>query len=144
MNYSRLYYSAVSWLNALKIPVTSVWVTIDSGSCTWNQKFKPQLNPPVCTAVGLYPCVQQIPVLTPAVPGIFSVSFCSSNQISWTGQTISREELICKFFPGSYQQHRGEKIKNMLNRISQTVKLRIIKNTFEPFFYIEKFLPVRR
>ena len=59
--------------------------------------------------------------------------------------TISREELCCKFVPGSYQHHCGKTIKKVSNRISRTVKLRIIYNCFKGIlsFYIEKFLPVK-
>ena len=48
-------------------------VTSDSGFYTCYQQIKPQLNPPVCKAVAIYICVQQMPVLTPAVPRIFFV-----------------------------------------------------------------------
>jgi len=59
---------------------------------------KLRLNPTVCTAVALYTCIKQIPVKTPAVPGIFFVSFCASNQISWIGQQLVTKCFIENFF----------------------------------------------
>ena len=55
--------------------------TIDSGSCTRHQQIKLQLMPPVCTAVALFTCIQQMPVLTQAVQRVFHVSLSTTNQI---------------------------------------------------------------
>jgi len=51
-------------------------------------------------------------------------------------KTTSRKEIYCKFFPGSYKKNRGEIIKKVSNRISQTVKLRIICNSLEGMFIL--------
>jgi hypothetical protein len=51
-------------------------------------------NPTVCTTVAIYTCIQQLPVKTPAVPQIFFVSFCPSNQISWIGQQLVTKGFI--------------------------------------------------
>jgi hypothetical protein len=59
---------------------------------------KLRLNPTVCTAATLYTCIQQMPVKTPAVPGIFFASFCPSNQISWIGQQLGTKRFIANSF----------------------------------------------
>ena len=123
--FGKVYFkcSAVYWINTWKIFYTSFCVTIVSGSWTLYQQIKLRLNLPVCITVALYTCIQKMPVLTPAVPGNFFVPFCPSKSDFLDRTTISREELYCKLFPCSYQQHRGGTIKKVSNRISQTVKV---------------------
>jgi hypothetical protein len=97
--WKRLFKcSAVFRFNIWNMFVKYFWFTIDSGSCTWNQQIKLQLNSTICTAVSLYTCIQQMPVLTPAVPGVFFVSFCLSNQISWIGQRLVGKSFVAISF----------------------------------------------
>jgi len=65
-------------------------------------------------------------VLTPATRNFLCVLLSFKSNIL-DRSTISREEFYCKFFPGSYQQHRRETVKKLWNRISRTVKLKIQK-----------------
>ena len=98
--FGRDYFkcSAESWFNTWKSFVISFWVTIDSGSWTWHQQLKLQLNPPVCIALALYTCIQQMSVLTLALPGIFFVFFSPSNKISWIGQRLVGKNFLANSF----------------------------------------------
>jgi len=87
--------SAVYLFNGRKFFFTSVWVNIDGGTCTWNRKLKPTLNPPVYTEVGIYICIQHIAVnrdfrcfLQYLKPGFLDRT------------TTRRKDIYRKFFPG--------------------------------------------
>jgi len=76
-----------------------------------------------------------MPVLTPATRNFLCVLLSFKSNIL-VRSTISREEFYCKFFPGSYQQHRRETIKKLWNRISRTVKLKVQKSYDGIFIFI--------
>jgi hypothetical protein len=87
--------------------------TIGSGSCTWNQQFKLRLNPPACTAIMLYICIQQVPVITQAVQRVLLVSLSTSNQISWIGQQL----VTTRFIANSFQVLINSIVKKQKNGV---------------------------